>query len=131
MTLCIINLQSCSKRKRSAGARQLTGPDDKVFSTSKMLHILPGANSATASLGTRVVLPFVGVHIYYHPCSCRKGSIYTPQNDKRTNAINYNIDAFCVERILKTNFTILLKFLAIFDALLPSEKANGNGRKCY
>ena len=32
--------------------------------------------------------------------------IYTPQNNWRTNAINYNIDAFCVERILKTDITI-------------------------
>ena len=31
---------------------------------------------------------------------------YTPQNNWRTNAISYNIDAFCVERILKTNYTI-------------------------
>ena len=31
---------------------------------------------------------------------------YTPQNNWRTNAINYNIDAFSVERILKTNFKI-------------------------
>ena len=31
---------------------------------------------------------------------------YTPQNNLRTNAINYNIDASCVECILKTNFTI-------------------------
>ena len=45
------HLQSCSKRKRSAGARQLTGPDDRMFSTSKMLHILPGANAATITLG--------------------------------------------------------------------------------
>ena len=33
-------------------------------------------------------------------------NIYTPQNNWRTNAINYNIDAVCVERILKTNFAI-------------------------
>ena len=46
-----ILFQSCSKRKRSAGARQLTGPEDKVFSTSKMIHILPGANRATTNLG--------------------------------------------------------------------------------
>ena len=35
---------------------------------------------------------------------------YTPQNNWRTNAINYNIDAFCVERILKTYFTISPEF---------------------
>ena len=35
-----------------------------------------------------------------------QGSNYTPQNNWRTNTINYNIDAFCEERILKTNFTI-------------------------
>ena len=35
---------------------------------------------------------------------------YTPQNNWRTNTINYNIDAFCVERILKTNFTIESNF---------------------
>ena len=29
----------------------MTGPDDKVFSTSKMIHILPGANSANTNLG--------------------------------------------------------------------------------
>ena len=45
------HLQSCSKRKRSAGARQLTGPDDRMFSTSKMLHIVPGANTAITTLG--------------------------------------------------------------------------------
>ena len=32
--------------------------------------------------------------------------VYTPQNNWRTNAINYNIVAFYVERILKTNFKI-------------------------
>ena len=31
---------------------------------------------------------------------------YTPQNNWRTNTINYNSDAFCLERISKTNFTI-------------------------
>ena len=31
---------------------------------------------------------------------------YTPQNNWRTNTINYNIDAFCEERFLKTNLTI-------------------------
>ena len=31
---------------------------------------------------------------------------YILQNNWRTNAINYNIDEFCVERISKTNFTI-------------------------
>ena len=40
-----------------------------------------------------------------------------------TNAINYNIDAFCVEHILKTNLRSSLNFLDIFDALLPSETA--------
>ena len=45
------SLYRAAVRKRSAGARQLTGPDDKVFTTSKMLHILPGANSATTTLG--------------------------------------------------------------------------------
>ena len=39
---------------------------------------------------------------------------YTPQN---------KIDAFCVERILKTNLTIYPKFLDIFDALLPRATA--------
>ena len=34
------------------------------------------------------------------------GVIFTPQKNWRTNAINYNIGAFCVEHILKTNFTI-------------------------
>ena len=47
-----ISLQSCSKRKRSAAANQITSTDDRVFSTSKMLHILPGANSATSTIGT-------------------------------------------------------------------------------
>ena len=32
--------------------------------------------------------------------------MYTPQNNWRDNIINYNIDTFCVEHILKTNFTI-------------------------
>ena len=50
---------------------------------------------------------------------------YTPQNNWRTNTLNYNIDAFCVERILKTN----LNFSDIFDAILPSETAKENGRK--
>ena len=53
----LIPLQSCSKRKRSAGARQLTGPDDKVFTASKMLHILPGSNSAATTLGMFVTEP--------------------------------------------------------------------------
>ena len=60
---CSILFQSCSKRKRSAGARQLTGPDDKVFSTSKMIHILPGANSATTNLGIFTSIHF---HIIRH-----------------------------------------------------------------
>ena len=54
-----ISLQSCSKRKRSAVVNQLTSTDDRVFSTSKMLHILPGANSATTTIGTGVVCIFV------------------------------------------------------------------------
>ena len=61
-----ILLQSCSKRKRSAGARQLTGPDDKVFSTSKMIHILPGANSATTNLGIFTFSPLS----YLSPQNC-------------------------------------------------------------
>ena len=64
-----ILFQSCSKRKRSAGARQLTGPDDKVFSTSKMIHILPGANSATTNLG---ILTSIHFQIVLHlPYNCR------------------------------------------------------------
>ena len=47
--------QSCSKRKRSAGLKQLTNTDDRVFSTSKMLHILPGASSATTTLGKALI----------------------------------------------------------------------------
>ena len=31
---------------------------------------------------------------------------YTPQNNWRTNTFNYNFEAFCVERISKTDFTI-------------------------
>ena len=50
------SFQSCSKRKRSAGAYQLTNTDDRVFSTSKMLHILPGANSATTTIGTELFM---------------------------------------------------------------------------
>ena len=60
---CSILFQSCSKRKRSAGARQLTGPDDKVFSTSKMIHILPGANSATTNLGILLLSTFISLVI--------------------------------------------------------------------
>ena len=36
----------------------------------------------------------------------RRILLYTPQNNLRTNTIDYNIDAFCEEHILKTNFTI-------------------------
>ena len=42
-----------------------------------------------------------------------------------TDNINYNIDAFCVEHILRSS----LNFSDIFDALLPSETAKENGRK--
>ena len=35
-----------------------------------------------------------------------KKCLRTPQNNRRTNTINYNIDVFCVDRILKTDFTI-------------------------
>ena len=59
--------QSCSKRKRSAGARQLIGSDDKVFSTSKMIHILPGANSATTNLGILTSIHFPLLHLSCQP----------------------------------------------------------------
>ena len=52
-----------------------------------------------------------------------KHLLYTPQNNWRTNAINYNIEAFCVERILKTNFTILPKFFR--QLWRPIAKWNG------
>ena len=52
--ISIYYFQSCSKRKRSARAYQLTNTDDRVFSTSKMLHILPGANGATTTIGTKL-----------------------------------------------------------------------------
>ena len=57
-----ILFQSCSKKKRSAGARQLTGPEDKVFSTSKMIHILPGANGAITNLGIFTNSPHFHTH---------------------------------------------------------------------
>ena len=52
------------------------------------------------------------------------------QSKWRTNTISYNIDAFYVERNLKTNFTIYIIF-DTFDTLLPSETVKQNGRKCY
>ena len=70
-----ILFQSCSKRKRSAGARQLTGPDDKVFSTSKMIHIIPGANSATTNLG--IFTNFLYFHIHLHSISLGRFRYYT------------------------------------------------------
>ena len=51
-----IFFQSCSKRKRSAGAHQLTNTDDRVLSTAKMLHIVPGTNSAITSLGKAAII---------------------------------------------------------------------------
>ena len=70
-----ILFQSCSKRKRSAGARQLTGPDDKVLTTSKMIHILPGANSATTNLG--IFTNSLYFHIHFHSIALGKFEYYT------------------------------------------------------
>ena len=70
-----ILFQSCSKRKRSAGARQLTSPDDKVFSTSKMIHILPGANSATTNLG--ILTNSFSFHIHPHSIALGRFWYYT------------------------------------------------------
>ena len=70
-----ILLQSCSKRKRSAGARQLTGPDDKVFSTSKMIHILPGANRATTNLG--IFTNSLHFLIHLHKIVLRRFGLYS------------------------------------------------------
>ena len=67
-----ILFQSCSKRKRSAGARQLTGPDDKVFSTSKLIHILPGANGATTNLGIFTI----SLHFQFHLHNIARGRFW-------------------------------------------------------
>ena len=75
LILFTILFQSCSKRKRSAGARRLTGPDDKVFSTSKMIHILPGANSATTNLG--IFMNSLHFHIHLHSIALGRFWHYT------------------------------------------------------
>ena len=53
----------------------MTGPDDKVFSTSKMIHILPGANSATTNLG--IYTNSLYFHIHLHSITLGRFRYYT------------------------------------------------------
>ena len=100
-----ILFQSCSKRKRSAGARQLTGPDDKVFSTSKMIHILPGVNSATTNLG--IFTNSLHFHIHLHCFALGKFWYYT-QKIKTFDYITFQ--KICKRSIFVSDKTAYIQF---------------------
>ena len=56
---------------------------------------------------------------------------YSPQNNSRTNTFNYNIDASCVERILKTNLKTKPIFLTSLTPYCQVKQQKENDRKCF
>ena len=79
-----------------------------VFSSINAMHPVPISVASSSieqfKLSSLVQTLLLEYQIHFPPILiCLK---YTPQNNCRTNTFNYSSDAFCVERIMKTNFTI-------------------------